>query len=77
VFLAAPTLRHNDLVEDFMDISNVEQAVLSLGTPIVIRETPGELLEPLAEAVVEGDIVLIMSNGAMGGLHELLLDALR
>ena len=76
VFLARPPVRHNDRPEDFMDIDVVARAIASDGTPVFVRNSPTELLAPLHSFVESGDIVLMMSNGAMGGLHGKLLDQL-
>jgi len=76
VFLARPLLRHSDRPEDFMDVDVVAGSIRSNGTPVVVRDSPADLLSPLHSFVEPGDIVLIMSNGAMDGLHEELLDRL-
>lgn len=77
VFLSSPPLRHNDDPADFMDAGAVARTVAESGTRIEVHPSPEEVLGPLTEAVTEGDVVLIMSNGAIGNLHARLLDALR
>ncbi|MGA7306393.1 MAG: UDP-N-acetylmuramate--L-alanine ligase [Rhodothermales bacterium] len=76
VFLSSPPLRHNDDPADFMDAAEVATTVQRTGTEIGVWPTPDELLEPLHSALRGGDVVLIMSNGAVGNLHSRLLDAL-
>jgi len=73
VFLARPPVRHNDRPEDFMDIDVVADSIASKGIPVFVNDSPAELLDPLHTFVEPGDVVLIMSNGAMGGLHGKLL----
>ncbi|MGD8414345.1 MAG: UDP-N-acetylmuramate--L-alanine ligase [Candidatus Latescibacterota bacterium] len=77
VFLARPPVRHNDRPEDFMDIDVVAEAVRKLGVPTEIAPSAESLLDPLTEYAASGDVLLLMSNGAMGGLHVKLLDALK
>jgi UDP-N-acetylmuramate: L-alanyl-gamma-D-glutamyl-meso-diaminopimelate ligase len=77
VFINTPPLRHNDRADDFMDVRVVARAVQDQGNFICIKPNPDELLTPLLEAVESGDVVLIMSNGGFGNIHNRLLDALR
>jgi UDP-N-acetylmuramate: L-alanyl-gamma-D-glutamyl-meso-diaminopimelate ligase len=37
----------------------------------------GEIIARVADGVRDGDVVVIMSNGAFGGIHARLLEALR
>jgi UDP-N-acetylmuramate: L-alanyl-gamma-D-glutamyl-meso-diaminopimelate ligase len=37
----------------------------------------GSIVRVIAEEAREGDVVLVMSNGAFGGIHDRLLEALR
>lgn len=76
VFLARPPVRHNDRPEDFMDIDVVAEAISSNGIPVSVASCAEELLQPLSEFLDAGDVALLMSNGAMGGLHDKLLDTL-
>lgn len=76
VFLSSPPLRHNDDPADFMDAGNVAKNLRGKGTEIDVRPSPDEVLGPLCRAVRPGDVVLIMSNGAVGNLHQRLLTAL-
>ena len=59
-----------------MDIDVVAHAIEADGTTVIVRNSPAELLQPLHSFVESGDIVLMMSNGAMGGLHGKLLNRL-
>ena len=77
VFLARPPMRHNDRADDFMDIDVVAEAIRKIGIPTEIAPSAGAILQPLADMADPGDVVLLMSNGAMDGLHDKLLNALR
>ncbi|MFV1979583.1 MAG: UDP-N-acetylmuramate--L-alanine ligase, partial [Rhodothermia bacterium] len=76
VFLARPPVRHNDRPDDFMDIDVVADSIASKGMPVFVLDSPAELLAPLHAFIEPGDVVLIMSNGAIGGLHGKLLSQL-
>jgi len=49
----------------------------SSGTEASFIPTPDEIVKFLEAEVRPGDVVMVMSNGSFGGLHEKLLDALR
>ena len=76
VFLSSPPLRYNDDPADFMDARAVADSVNGTGVRIGVWASPDELLGPLISEVKTGDVVLIMSNGAVGNLHRRLLEAL-
>lgn len=76
VFLSSPPFRHNDDAADFMDLHAVMDRITAQGIPVVIEPDADALLPRLVEAVRPGDVVLIMSNGSFGGLHDRLLRAL-
>jgi UDP-N-acetylmuramate: L-alanyl-gamma-D-glutamyl-meso-diaminopimelate ligase len=76
VFLSSPPLRYNDDPADFRDAKAVADAVNGAGVRIGVWPSPDELLGPLISEVKTGDVVLIMSNGAVGNLHRRLLDVL-
>ena len=52
------------------------RALAPLGTRASIHQEIGALVEALARELRPGDRVLVMSNGAFGGVHERLLDRL-
>ena len=49
----------------------------SSGTEASFIPTPDDIVKFLEAEARPGDVVMVMSNGAFGGLHEKLLDALR
>ena len=75
-FLSAPPLRHNDDADNFLDAAALAAAITARGTPASTFPDAEALLPALVEAVRPGDVVLVMSNGSFGGLHERLLRAL-
>ena len=76
-YLCAPPFRHNDLREQFLDLSSVLHHVRELGTEAERYESTSHLLEDLVRDATSGDIILIMSNGGFDGLHQNLLDQLK
>lgn len=46
------------------------------GTPADHRDTVPELIEGITADATPGDVVVVMSNGGFGGIHERLLEAL-
>lgn len=55
---------------------DVKSAMIPLGSKALIHEDLEELIAGIVLAARPGDHVLIMSNGAFGGIHEKLLRAL-
>jgi len=76
VFLSAPPYRHNDNAEDFMAMDTVLAQIQGRGLPAAVGPDAGALLPLLLDALRPGDLVLLMSNGGFGGLHDKLLTAL-
>jgi UDP-N-acetylmuramate: L-alanyl-gamma-D-glutamyl-meso-diaminopimelate ligase len=52
------------------------QDIGQAGTRARWMESPDAIVAALAKEARSGDVVLAMSNGAFGGLHAKLLDAL-
>jgi UDP-N-acetylmuramate: L-alanyl-gamma-D-glutamyl-meso-diaminopimelate ligase len=52
-------------------------ALASLGAKAEIHQDIGKLAAAIAAAAKSGDHVLIMSNGAFGGIHDKLLEQLK
>lgn len=77
VFISAPPLRHNDDPADFMEVATVTQSIQARGIFAHAESTADALLPHVLAAVQPGDVVLIMSNGSFGGIHEKLLTALK
>ena len=75
-FFSAPPFRHNDDAMRFMNAETVARTITQRGVPASIYPDADTLLPPLLEAVQPGDVVLIMSNGSFGGLHDRLLENL-
>ena len=77
VILSRPPFRHNDRIEDFMDIDVLVSAISSRGISASAHESVDKLLDHLVKSTKEGDLVLIMSNGSFGGLHDKFLTELQ
>ncbi len=75
-FLSAPPFRHNDDAARFMNADTVVETITARGVPASVYPDAATLLPPLLEAVQPGDVVLVMSNGSFGGLHDRLLEEL-
>ena len=52
------------------------QDIAAAGTPARWMESPDAIVAALAREAKTGDVVLAMSNGSFGGLHDKLLKAL-
>ncbi len=77
VFLSAPPLRHNDDAANLLDPHVTARRVEALGTPAAAYDGADALLPPLLDALREGDVALVMSNGSFDGLHRRLMEALK
>ncbi|MEM6335439.1 MAG: Mur ligase family protein [Bacteroidota bacterium] len=75
-FLSSPPLRHNDRADDFMNVDAVAEAITAGGTRTFVGSNADQVLDALADATAPGDVVLIMSNGGFGNIHQRLLDVL-
>lgn len=77
VFISAPPLRHNDDPANFMDVQQVTDRIGASGISAAHFPHAEALLPALVQMVRPGDVVLIMSNGGFGGIHDKLLHILR
>jgi UDP-N-acetylmuramate: L-alanyl-gamma-D-glutamyl-meso-diaminopimelate ligase len=62
---------------DRLDAARLAAQLRDGGTPASYLPHVEEILADLSDSSQADDVVAIMSNGAFGGLHERLLDALR
>lgn len=76
VFIKVPPFREGDIVVDFMDAKFVAEEVSKKGIRMSVAENVDELIERVVPEICEGDVVMMMSNGAFDGLKEKLLDKL-
>ncbi len=77
VILSSPPFRHNDDAANFMNVDELVDDLSARGTPAFAYSDADDLLPHLLDLSQPGDVVLIMSNGGFGGLHEKLLKRLR
>ncbi len=60
-----------------VDARRMVEDIARAGTPARWMESPDAIVAALAKEARRGDVVLAMSNGSFGGLHDKLLKALR
>lgn len=75
-YLCSPPFRHNDAPEQFINIDVVLDHIRKSGTEAYAFASVRQLLEPLVQEARPDDVILIMSNGGFGGLHQDLLEYL-
>ncbi len=56
---------------------NLDQVATTLGDRANVYHTVESIVDSVTAEAVAGDVVLVMSNGAFGAIHDKLLDALR
>jgi UDP-N-acetylmuramate: L-alanyl-gamma-D-glutamyl-meso-diaminopimelate ligase len=59
-----------------VDAKRMAQDISAAGTPARWMESPDAIVAALSAEARSGDVVLAMSNGSFGGLHDKLLKAL-
>lgn len=75
-FLSTP-LKHDKVpADDRLDVERLCADIAAAGTPARAFPGPDEIVDALLAEVREGDVVLVMSNGAFGGLLGKLLSRL-
>jgi UDP-N-acetylmuramate: L-alanyl-gamma-D-glutamyl-meso-diaminopimelate ligase len=62
--------------EERLDVPRLVREIAALGVPATSGEGAKEIVAELGPELREGDVVLVMSNGGFGGIHERLLDSL-
>ncbi len=60
-----------------MDPEELTRAIQTDGVPADHIPDVGHIVDLLAREAVSGDILLVLSNGGFGGIHQRLLDRLR
>ena len=75
-YLSAPPFRHNDDARRFMDVRSVIQLIAKGGSQAAAFSELDELLDTVSREATPDDLILIMSNGGFGGLHEKLMSTL-
>jgi UDP-N-acetylmuramate: L-alanyl-gamma-D-glutamyl-meso-diaminopimelate ligase len=63
--------------DDRLDVSAVVRDLRRAGQKAREVPTVDEIVDAVAAEARDGDLIVIMSNGAFGGIHDKLLDALR
>ncbi len=75
--LSQPTAIAKVPEHERVDARKLAADISRAGTPCRWFETPDAIVEALAKECRAGDVVLAMSNGAFGGIHQKLLQALK
>jgi UDP-N-acetylmuramate: L-alanyl-gamma-D-glutamyl-meso-diaminopimelate ligase len=60
-----------------VDAGKLARDIAATGKPARCFQSPDAIVAALGPELREGDVVLVMSNGAFGGIHGKLLEALR
>ncbi|MEM8486064.1 MAG: Mur ligase family protein [Bacteroidota bacterium] len=76
VMISAPPFRHNDDVSNFMDVDVLIHDIRALGIEAAAYPDAEAILPDLVAQATAGDVVLVMSNGGFGGIHQALIDQL-
>jgi UDP-N-acetylmuramate: L-alanyl-gamma-D-glutamyl-meso-diaminopimelate ligase len=77
VFISIPPFRHNDRLEDFIDVGAILERVSAQGSHTFSGSSADDLLPALDSFLEPGDVAVIMSNGGFGSVHVRLLSRLR
>jgi UDP-N-acetylmuramate: L-alanyl-gamma-D-glutamyl-meso-diaminopimelate ligase len=64
-------------IEKMMSVPNIVESLAKNGVAAEHIETFDEIAERIGSQAQEGDVVIVMSSGAFGGIHEKILSALR
>jgi UDP-N-acetylmuramate: L-alanyl-gamma-D-glutamyl-meso-diaminopimelate ligase len=75
--LSQPTAIAKVPEDERVDAQKLARDIAATGTRARWFATPDDIVTTLAGELKSGDVVLAMSNGAFGGLHKKLLDALK
>jgi UDP-N-acetylmuramate: L-alanyl-gamma-D-glutamyl-meso-diaminopimelate ligase len=62
---------------DVLDVSRLVSDIDASGTPASTFDDADAIVEHLSGGMREGDVVVVMSNGGFGGIHDKLLGSLR
>jgi len=63
-------------VTERLDARQLADVIRASGTPATAVDGIGSLVASVAGDSQPGDVILVMSNGDFGGIHQKLLDAL-
>ncbi len=73
VIISTPPFRHNDRLSDFMDVQVITESLRHEDVDAAALDTVDDIVERLAHSATEGDVIVVMSNGGFGGLHDRLI----
>ncbi len=73
---APPYKAEVDAAADLLDPHVVERDIAALGKEAIVAETAQELAAAIAPRIEPGDVIVVMSNGAFDGIHDMLWETL-
>lgn len=65
-----------DAGRDLLDPEIVKKETEALGKTVLLAETTVELVDMFINEIKEGDVIVVMSNGAFDGIHNMLAEKL-
>ena len=74
--LFAPVGRSEIPVEERLDLTKLSQDLVAAGKEVVLGDSIDALVERIVSSAQPGSVVVAMSNGAFGNIHDKLLSAL-
>jgi UDP-N-acetylmuramate: L-alanyl-gamma-D-glutamyl-meso-diaminopimelate ligase len=74
--LFAPVGRSEIPAEERLDLSKLSQDLVAAGKEVVLGDSIDALVERIVTSAQPGSVVVAMSNGAFGNIHDKLLSAL-
>jgi len=76
VVLKTPPFRHNDVVDNFVDLNTVVSNLQKKNKETFAFSTTDEIVQYLIQNKKTGDVIVLMSNGHFDGLREKLVSEL-
>ena len=76
VILKSPPFRHNDSIDNFMDVSTVVSKIQAIGIKATFFENNKSIIEYLVKNVINGDVLVTMSNGSFENIQDDIIDVL-
>ena len=55
-----------------MDRTRLTEALMKLGVPARFEDDPAVIVKQVLSRSRTGDVVLVLSNGAFGGIHDMI-----
>ncbi len=75
--VVAPVERAHKIGVNLLDMAQLRSDILATETPCYTASSVDDIVSHIVPETREGDVLLVMSNGGFGGIHNKLLAALR